>query len=257
MCIMAKSKDLWQCRSLSSCFYGCFREYLKEKGTSFIGSDLFLCSSCVHDSYKLKPSYLEYDIPVTVDSLNVEPEDTTTIEDDDNLTLDNVIYGGSSQNPCIICQQERDYVSDMITMSMPTRLNLLIIHKLYVLHGVRCCRKHLLSSSQFDLEEVINMSNRQQFKIALPTEKLVDLIAALLTLIEGVIRSLRLDYCGPSLSNEDYEAWTSWKKYQFECILEVTSNLQSSTNRNPIDTLVIFRMKVKIKPTISIDRITL
>ena len=49
---------------------------------------------------------------------------------------------------------------DMITMPKPTRLDLLIIHKLYVLHGVRCCRKHLVSPSRFHFEEVINMGNR-------------------------------------------------------------------------------------------------
>ena len=87
--------------------------------------------------------------------------DTTTIKDDNDLTLDNLIYGGSGQNHCIICRQERDHLLDMITMPKPARLDLLIIHKLYVPHGVRCCRKHLLSSSRLDPEEVINMDNRQ------------------------------------------------------------------------------------------------
>ena len=100
-----------------------FHEYLKEKGTSFIDSDLFLCSSCVYDFYKMKASYIESDIPVTTDSSNIEPMDTTTIEDDNHLTLDNVIYGGSSQNHCIICRQERDHLSDMITMPKRARLD--------------------------------------------------------------------------------------------------------------------------------------
>ena len=212
MCIMSKKKDLSQCRSLSSCSYGWFHEYLKEKGASFIDSDLFLCSSCVYDFYKLKASCIESDIPVTTDNSNIEPMDTTTIKDDNDLTLDNLIYGGSSQNHCIICRQERDHLLDMITMPKPARLDLLIIHKLYVPHGVRCCRKHLLSSSRLDPEEVINMDNRQQFKVALSTEKLLDFIDNLLNLIEEAIRSPRLDFCDPSLSHEDYEAWTRWKK---------------------------------------------
>ena len=100
----------------------------------------------------------------------------------------------------------------MITMPKPTRFDLLIIHKLYVPHGVRCCRKHLPSSRQLDPEEVINIDNRQQFKVALSTEKLIDFIGNLLNLIKEAIRSLRLDFCDPSLSHEDYEAWTRWKK---------------------------------------------
>ena len=199
-----KIKNLLQSRSLSSCSYGWFHEYLKEKGTSFNDSDLFLCSSCVYDFYKLKASCIESDIPVTTDSSNIEPMDATTIEDDNHLTLDNVIYGRSSQNRCIICRKERDHLSGMITMPKPARLDLLIIHKLYVPHGVRCCRKHLVSSSLLDPEEVINMDNRQQLKIALPTEKFVDLIGNLFNLIEEAIRSPRLDFCDSSLSNEDY-----------------------------------------------------
>ena len=90
------------------------------------------------------------------------------------------------------------------------------------------------------------MDSRQQFKVALPTEKLVDLIGNLLNLIEEPIRSPRLDFCDPSLSNEDYEAWTGWKKDQFQHMLqEVTPYLRSSTNRNPIDALAIFWIKLK------------
>ena len=139
-CVLCqKSKDSSQCRSLSSCSYGWYHEYLKEKGTSFDDNDLFLCSSCVYDFYKPKASCIKSDIPVTTDSSNIEPMDTTTIEDDHDLALNNVIYGGSSQNHCIICRQERDHLSDMITVPKPARLDLLIIHKLYVPHGVRCC----------------------------------------------------------------------------------------------------------------------
>ena len=146
--------------------------------------------------------------------------DTTTIEDDNDLTLHNVIYGGSSQDHCIICLKERDHLSDMITMPKLARFDLLIIHKLYVSHGVRCCRKHLLSSSRLGPEEIINMDSRQQLKVALLTEEPVDLIDNLLNLIEEAIRSPRLDFCDPLLSNEDYEAWTGWEKDRFQCMLE-------------------------------------
>ena len=118
-----KTKDLSQCRSLSSCPYGWFHEYFKEKETSFIDSDLFLSSSCVYDFYKLKASCIESDIPVTTDSSNIEPMDTTTIENDNDLILDNLIYGGPSQNHCIICRQERDHLSDMIAMPKPAHLD--------------------------------------------------------------------------------------------------------------------------------------
>ncbi len=83
-----KSKDLSQCRSLSSSSYGWFHEYLKESGTSFVDSDLFLCASCVWNFYQLKASRLESDIPVTTDSSNIEPIDITTMEDGNGLTLD-------------------------------------------------------------------------------------------------------------------------------------------------------------------------
>ena len=86
--------------------------------------------SCVYDFYKLKVSSIEFDIPVTTDRLNVEPMDTTAIEDDNDLTLDNVIYGGSSQNHRVVCQQERNQMSDMITMPKLPRPDLLTMHKL-------------------------------------------------------------------------------------------------------------------------------
>ena len=93
---------------------------------------------------------------------------------------------------------------------------------------------------------MLYMDNRQQLKVALPTEKLADLIGNLLNLIEEAIRSPRLDFCDPSLSNEDYEAWTKWKKDQFQCMLEeVTPYLQASIDRNPFDALAIFWIKLK------------
>ena len=42
------------------------------------------------------------------------------------------------------------------------------------------------------------------------------------------------------------EAWTGWEKDQFHCMLqEVIPYLRSSTNRNPIDALAIFWIKLK------------
>jgi hypothetical protein len=74
----------------------------------------------------------------------------------------------------------------MITLPKPARLDLLVIQKLFSPDGVRCGRKHLLSSSRFDPEDVINMTNRQQLKAALPTEKLIDLIGDLLNLLVSI-----------------------------------------------------------------------
>ena len=45
--------------------------------------------------------------PETMDISDSEVIDNNTIEDD-NLSLDNVIYGGSNQSLCIICRKERD-----------------------------------------------------------------------------------------------------------------------------------------------------
>lgn len=246
-CILCwKWKDPIQCRSLSSSSYEWFHEYLKEKGTSFDKNELFLCQSCVRDIYELKASRLESALPVTTDTSDIESMDTTTIEDNNSLTLDNVIYAGSNQSLCVVCRQERDESSSMITMPKPARLDLLVIHKLYAPHGVRCCRKHLLSASRLGPQEVVSVTNRQQLKAALPTETLVDLVDDLLTLLQEATRSPRLNFRDPFMSDEDYEAWTGWKKNQFESMLkELTPYLRPSLNREPIDALAIFWIKLK------------
>ena len=137
-------------------------------------------------------------------------------------------------------------------------LILLVIHKLYAPHRVRCCRKHLLSSSRLLPEEFVNMINRQPLKAALSTETLVDLVNDLLMLRQEATRSPRLDFSDPSLSDEDYEAWTGWKQDQFKSMLEeVTAFLRSSANRQPIDAFAIFWIKVKNELIVSTNRITL
>ena len=47
------------------------------------------------------------------------------------------------------------------------------------------------------------MDSWQQLQIALPIEKLVGLVDNLFTFIEEAIQSPCLDFCHPSLSNED------------------------------------------------------
>ena len=187
-CVLCQeSKGLLYRQLVSSYSYGWFYEYLKEKGISFNDSDLFLCSSCVYDFFRPKASGIESDIPLTTNSSNIEPIGITTIENDNDLTLDNVICSRFSQNHCIFCRQKRDHISDMITMPKLAVLDSLMPHKLCVPHGVRCYHKHWLFPRRLDSEEVINMDNRQQPKNTLPTEKLVDLIGNLFTLIEKTI----------------------------------------------------------------------
>jgi hypothetical protein len=90
------------------------------------------------------------------------------------------------------------------------------------------------------------VTNRQQLKAALPTETLVDLVDDLLTLLQEATRSPRLNFRDPFMSDEDYEAWTGWKKNQFESMLkELTPYLRPSINREPIDALAIFWIKLK------------
>ena len=70
-------------------------------------------------------------------------DESSVNDDDDRLTLDNVIFAGSSHNRCIVCREET--VTGIMMMPKAARLDLLILHTMYAPHGVRCCSSHLLN----------------------------------------------------------------------------------------------------------------
>ena len=97
-------------RSLSFSCFEWFYEYLRSNGMVFDKNDLHICSSCVGIFYGIKE---------TMNSLSVvEPMDvadeSSTFDDEDRLTLDNIIFARSGHTRCVICRLEKP--SGMVVM---------------------------------------------------------------------------------------------------------------------------------------------
>jgi hypothetical protein len=166
--------------------------------------------------------------------------------DSEELTLENVIYAGSSEKRCVICREFRSSSTDMITMPKSARLDLLVFHRLYAPHGVRCCSVHVLNNNRLDPNDVVEMDGREQVKTSLQSNELICVLDDLLRLLQEAMESLRLDFQDPLLSDDDYLAWTGWTKSQFDEIFEVLAPfLRSSCNRDNRNALAIFWVKAK------------
>ena len=120
------------CRHSASSTHNWFHQYLRAKGKTFDEDDLYLCRGCVHQYYRLKETITNASTTETTDS----SEDEDSGSDDDELTLENVIFGGSGHKRCVVCRCE--VRAGMVTMPKSSRLDLLIFHWIYVPNGVRC-----------------------------------------------------------------------------------------------------------------------
>ncbi|CAF1504733.1 unnamed protein product, partial [Rotaria sordida] len=165
---------------------------------------------------------------------------------DDGLTLENVIYAGLGQKKCLICRQNRDSSSNMITMPKSARLDLLVLHRIYAPQGVRCCQQHILKYGRLNPNDFIEMHDRQKLKTILQPQEVISILDDLLKLIEEAIKSPRLDFHDPMLSNDDYLAWTGWHIAEFDTMFDMLSPfLRSSCNREARNALAIFWIKAK------------
>ncbi|CAF3028442.1 unnamed protein product [Rotaria sp. Silwood2] len=172
----------------------------------------------------------------------IETMETNT----DELTLENVIYTGSSEKCCVICREFRSSSTDMITMPKSARRHLLILHRLYAPQGVRCCRLHILNNNRLDPNGFVEIDSREKLKASLQSDELIRLLDDLLLLIKEAMELPRLDFQDPLLSDDDYMAWTGWTKRQFDAMFEVLAPiLRSSCNRDTRNALAVFWIKAK------------
>jgi hypothetical protein len=173
--------------------------------------------------------------------------DTTPDDDDrhdEQLTIKNVISAGSNNNRCVVCR--RTTTAGVVVMPKPARLDLLIRHRMYAAHGVRCCSSHLLNGNRLMPNVVVNMDNRQLLATSLSSADMTELLDDLLILLQEAITSPHLDFLDPCLTDEDYSAWTGWTKMQFDAMLEeVVPFLRSSCNRDRRNAFGMFWIKLK------------
>jgi hypothetical protein len=165
-------------------------------------------------------------------------------EVDDRLNLENVTFIGSGHKKCVMCR--KPVSCGMTIMPKPARLDLLLLHRLFAPHGVRCCLSHLFNRNRLRPDEQVNNQDCQQFPTFLSPQEARDLFNDLFSLFDELRSSSRLDFDDPSLTDEDYEAWTGWTKNQFNLMFENVSRfLRSSSNRTTRNAFAIFWIKIK------------
>ena len=227
-------------RSLSSSSYEWFHQYLRSNGTLFDKNDLHLCTGCIRTFYSIKETMISLS---TIESMDTTEQIDANVNDD-QLTLNNVIFAGSGQKKCVICRQETR--SGMVVMPKTARLDLLIVHLMYAPHGVRCCLSHLLNNNRLTPDVEIIVENRQQLVSCLSSSEMIVLVTDLLSLLHEAVTSPRLDFLDHSLNDEDYLAWPGWTKDQFDNMYNVIYlHLRSSSNRHIRNALAMFWIKLK------------
>ncbi|CAF1381289.1 unnamed protein product [Rotaria magnacalcarata] len=164
-------------------------------------------------------------------------------QDQHQLTIENILFSGSSHKKCVVCRGEVN--TTMITMPKPVRLDLLVLKRMYAPRGVRCCRKYLWNNRLLP-DVKINTDNRQTPMAKLEPTVLLNLFNDLLGLLQEASTTSRLDFMNASMSNEDYLTWTGWTKEQFEhMFMLILPHMQSSCNREARNALAMFWIKLK------------
>ena len=163
----------------------------------------------------------------------VEPMDvadeSSTFDDEDRLTLDNVIFARSGHTRCVICRLEKP--SGMVVIPKAARLDMLILHSMYVPQGVQCRSSHLLNKTRLMHHTQVNTDNREHLSSSLSSSEMIELVEDLLSLLREAATSPRLDFLDASLTEEDYLAWMGWTKDQFDDMVSLISPyLRSSSN---------------------------
>ncbi|CAF3761509.1 unnamed protein product [Rotaria sp. Silwood1] len=129
----------------------------------------------------------------------------------------------------------------MIIMPKSCRLDLLILHRIYAPQNIRCCEQHILKHGRLNPMDIVEMNDRKKLKTTLQLQELLVILEDLLTLIQEAIKSLRLDFRDPMLSNDDHLAWTGWNIAQFDMMFDMLSPfLRPSCNREPRNAFAIF-----------------
>ena len=87
------------------------------------------------------------------------------------LTLENICFISSDQQQCVVCSLP--VCLSTFLMPKAARLDLLLFHRLYAQHGVRCCTSHLLNGSRLRPDEPINIKIRLPVLLPYHLQKLV------------------------------------------------------------------------------------
>ena len=131
-------------------------------------------------------------------------------------------------------------------MPRSARLDVLLLHRVFASHGVRCCSSHLINDTRFRPDQPFNLKDRSQIPTSLSSEDVRDLLNDLFSLFNELRFSPCLDFDDLFLTNEVYEAWTGWSKAQFDLIFdEVSLFLHSSENRTSRNAMTMFWIKLK------------
>ncbi|CAF2666879.1 unnamed protein product [Rotaria sp. Silwood2] len=93
------------------------------------------------------------------DTNDAEDMDTGIHDDEDLLTIENIIFAGSDRKKCVICKAEVNTGTTL--MPKLARLDMLVLKRMYAPHGVRCCKDHLWNNPLLP-DVKINMQNRRK-----------------------------------------------------------------------------------------------
>ena len=187
-------------RSLWSSCYEWFYEYLRSNGTMFDKNDLHLCSSYVGTFYGTKETMNNLSV---IEAMDVADE-SSTFDDEDRLTLENMIFARSGHTRYAIRRLEKP--SGMVVMSKAARLDILILHSMYAPQGVRCCSSHLLNKTRLMHHTQVNTDNREHLSSSLSSSEIIELVEDLLSLLREAATSLRREFLDTSLTEKDYLA---------------------------------------------------
>ena len=134
----------------------------------------------------------------------------------------------------------------MLLMPKAARLDLLLFHRLYAQHGVRCCTSHLLNGSRLRPDEPINIKIRSPVPTSLSSAQARNVFNDLFCLIDTLRSAAHLNFDDSSLTDDDYRAWTGWTREQFDIMFKYISKyLRSSSNRTSRNGFAIFWIKLK------------
>ena len=92
-----------------------------------------------------------------------------------------------------------------------------------MLHSVRGYQQHILKNDRLNLNDFIEMNDRQKLKTILQPQGLINILDDLLQLIEEAIKTPCLDFHDPMLSNDDHLAWTGWNIVELDTMFKVLS----------------------------------
>ena len=90
-----------------------------------------------------------------------------------------------------------------------TRLDVLLLHRVFVPYGVRRCSSHLLNDTRLRSDQPFDLNDRSQIPTLLSSDDARDLLDNLFSLFNELKFSPRLDFDDLSLTNQNYEAWTA------------------------------------------------